>query len=107
SDTAFLDLSGLDGPDGEPLDVPFTVTYTLTVLRGGSDDFSPFLALTDHPALPSGRGYGEPPPPGVGFEQSFEPLAEGRRVELVIEMPPPRYFKFVHTRGWRVQPSRA
>ena len=42
SDTALLDVSTVP-------DVPFTITYTLDVLNGGSDDFSPFVMYFDLP----------------------------------------------------------
>lgn len=106
SDTAFLDLSPLNGPDGEPLDVTYTITYKLTVLNKGKDAFSPFHLLTDHPDFPAGKPAGEPPLPGVGFDQSFEPIGEGQQIDLVIKMPPPRYYKFTYTWGWRLHPPR-
>ncbi|ADD45959.1 hypothetical protein [Stackebrandtia nassauensis] len=106
SDTAFLDLSPLDGPDGKPLDVTFTITYKLTVLDKGKDAFSPFMMLNDHPDFPPGKGFGEPAVPGVAFDQSFEPIGEGQQIDIVIKMPPPKYYKFIYTWGWRFHPPR-
>jgi hypothetical protein len=42
SDTALLNVSTVK-------DVPYTITYTLDVLNGGADDFSPFVMYFDLP----------------------------------------------------------
>lgn len=95
SDTAFLDPSAV-------LDVPWTITYTVDSLSRGEDDFSPFVAYTDDPALT----HPNPPLPNIGMDQTFFPMEEGTRSVFKIKMSPGKYFNIVYTWGWRMHPPR-
>lgn len=108
SDTAYLDPTPLlydqagnrrKGEDGEDLNVPWTVTYTVDVLSRGHDDFSPFVAYFD-PYAPGGSK------PGVGMDQSFFPMDDGTRTVLKIKMAPAIYLNLIYTWGWRMHPPR-
>lgn len=94
SDTAYLDPRDVQ-------DVPWTVTYVIDVLKGGADDFSPFGMFFDAPSDPGTFGDAH-----FGIDQSFYPLAEGRRHVVVINQPPAKYYKLTYTWGWRQHPPR-
>jgi len=121
ADTAFVDPSPVLKDDmGQPLDVPWTITYTVDVLTGGHDDFSPFVTYTDDPAV---SGYVDPntcescqpgdpgcvqkgPMPNVGMDQTFFNMEDGTRTVFKIEMAPAKYLNLVYTWGWRMHPPR-
>lgn len=94
SDTALIDPS-------EVQDVPWTVTYVVDVLDGGSDDFAPFAMLFDAPPEPGVFG-----PPHVAMDTSFFPMQEGKRHVVTIAQAPGAYWKITYTWGWRRHPPR-
>jgi hypothetical protein len=96
SDTALLDISAVR-------EVPFTVTYTIDVLTGGADDFSPFVMYFDNPALSMP---GMPPMPHVAMDATFYPLGEGHRYVLKLKHAPGKYYNLTYTWGWRIHPPR-
>lgn len=134
SDTAFIDLSPLNGPDGKVSDtVEWMITYTIDVLSRGKDDFSPMTMYFDHPdhqeepldckgepikpladradKFGGQQQYrikeGEPPPlPGVAMDQTFLPVHDGTHTIVRIKMAPPRYYNLTYTWGWRQHPPR-
>ncbi|MEA2601096.1 MAG: hypothetical protein QOF89_2088 [Acidobacteriota bacterium] len=98
SDTAFINLSPLYDPSTQlPLDVPWTVTYTVDVLNRGRDDFSPLVMYIDPPTKK----------PGIGMDQTFFDMEDGTRTVFKIKMAPPGYLNLVYTWGWRMHPPRA
>lgn len=96
SDTALLDVSRV-------LDVPWTVTYTIDVLKGGADDFSPFVMYFDDPAL---SPPGMPPMPHVAMDATFNPMSDGKRHVLKLKQAPGKYYNLTYTWGWRIHPPR-
>lgn len=92
SDTAFVDPSAV-------MEVPWTVTYTVSVLSRGEDDFSPFVMYLDG-SQPMGM-------PHIGMDQSFFPMEEGTSTVFKIKMAPAKYFNLTYTWGWRMHPPRA
>lgn len=96
SDTAFLDPSAVQ-------DVPWTVTYTIDVLKGGADDFAPFVMYFDAPPSDTPGSFG---PPHVAMDASFFPMSEGTRHVIRIRHAPARYYNLTYTWGWRVHPPR-
>jgi hypothetical protein len=96
SDTALLDVSQVVG-------VPWTVTYTIDVLNGGADDFSPFVMYFDDPTLSMP---GMPPMPHVAMDAAFYPLSEGQRYIIKLKQAPAKYYNLTYTWGWRIHPPR-
>jgi hypothetical protein len=95
SDTAFLDPSDV-------LEVPWTITYSIDVLRRGNDDFSPFVMYFDDPALSAPK----PPLPNVAMDQTFYNMEEGTRTVFKIKMAPGKYYNLTYSWGWRAHPPR-
>ena len=89
----------LKDADGNDLDVPWTVTYSVDVLSRGHDDFSPFVIYFD-PFAPGGKK------PHVGMDQTFFPMDDGTRNVFEIEMAPAIYLNLIYTWGWRMHPPR-
>lgn len=123
--------SGKD-PAPIPPNVPWIMTYTVDVLNGSRDDFSPTAMYFDCPkklglktkgedeviALPSscpppdraqpiGKYKWEKGDTGVAMDQSFFPMEAGTRTVVKIKMAPPMYYKLTYTWGWRQHPPRA
>lgn len=96
SDTALLDVSLV-------LNVPWTVTYTIDVLSGGADDFSPFVMYFDDPVLSMP---GMPPMPHVAMDATFYPMSEGKRFVIKLKQSQGRYYNLTYTWGWRIHPPR-
>jgi len=96
SDTSLLDPSLVQ-------EVPWTITYTVDVLRRGADDFAPFTLFFDSP--PSGK-LGDFGLPHVGMDSTFFPMDEGTRVVMKVKMPPAKYLNLTYTWGWRRHPPR-
>ncbi len=96
SDTALLDISAV-------MSVPFTVTYTIDVLTGGADDFSPFVMYWDDPTL---SPPGMPPMPLCAMDTTFFPMNEGKRYVIKIKHAPGMYYNLTYTWGWRIHPPR-
>ena len=89
----------LKDADGNDLNVPWTVTYTVDVLSRGHDDFSPFVIYFD-PFAPGGKK------PHVGMDQTFFPMDDGTRNVFEIGMAPAIYLNLIYTWGWRMHPPR-
>jgi hypothetical protein len=96
SDTALLDIS-------QVRDVPWTVTYTIDVLQGGADDFSPFVMYFDDPSLSMP---GMPPMPNVAMDATFYPMGDGKRYVIKLKHAPAMYYNLSYTWGWRIHPPR-
>lgn len=96
SDTAFLDVSAVKN-------VPWTATYTIDVLSGGADDFSPFVMYWDDPALSMP---GMPPMPLAGMDATFYPMNQGHRYVIKLKHAPGKYYNLTYTWGWRIHPPR-
>lgn len=96
SDTALLDVSAVT-------DVPWTVTYTIDVLNGGADDFSPFVMYFDDPALSMP---GMPPMPHVAMDATFYPMGDGQRFVIKLKHAPAKYYNLTYAWGWRIHPPR-
>lgn len=96
ADTALLDVS-------QVLDVPWTVTYTIDVLAGGADDFSPFVMYFDDPAL---SPPGMPPMPNIAMDATFYPLSDGTRFVIKLKQAQGKYYNLTYTWGWRIHPPR-
>lgn len=94
SDTALLDPS-------EVQDVPWTVTYTIDVLKGGADDFSPFVMYFDAPNPMMGM-----PMPHVAMDATFYPMDEGKRYTIKLKHAQGSYYNLTYTWGWRIHPPR-
>lgn len=115
SDTAFPDITPLlydkncqrlKDEDGNDLNVPWTITYTIDVLNRGHDDFSPFVTYFD-PYLPvPGKPGKFKKVPHVGMDQTFFDMEEGTRTILKIKMAPAEYLNLIYTWGWRMHPPR-
>jgi hypothetical protein len=95
SDTAYLDVR-------PAANVPWTITYTVDVLKRGHDDFSPFAMFYQTPATPASM-----PVPGLAMDQSFYNMEDGTETIFKIKMPPGKYFNLAYTWGWRAHPPRA
>lgn len=95
SDTALLDVSTVK-------DVPYTITYTLDVLNGGADDFSPFVMYFDLPN-PMIQGM---LPPLVAMDATFYPMNDGKRFVIKLKQAPGKYYNLTYTWGWRIHPPR-
>lgn len=99
SDTAMIDPSLV-------LDVPFTITYHVHILKDGIEDFSPFVMYFDNDnqttVLPM-RAAGA----GIAMDQSFFPmLREGYRYTVKIKQSFGKNWSLVYHWGWRIHPPR-
>lgn len=104
SDTAYIDPTPImTDDDGNPIDVEWTITYTVDVLSTGHDDFSPFVMYMDYdPQSPSGP----PSKPGIAMDQTFFDMQEGTRTVFKVKMTYPKYLNLIYTWGWRMHPPR-
>ena len=102
-DTAYVDPTPIMTDGGNPIDVPWTITYTVDVLDRGHDDFSPFVMYTDYVTGADGT---VSKPPGVAMDQSFFNMEEGTRTVFKVKMTYPKYLNLVYTWGWRFHPPR-
>lgn len=95
SDTSLLDVRQVK-------DVPYTITYTIDVLNGGADDFSPFVMYFDLPN-PMIQGM---LPPLVAMDATFYPMTDGKRFVIKLKHAPGKYYNLTYTWGWRIHPPR-
>lgn len=88
-------------------DVPWTVTYTVDVLTGGADDFSPFTMYFDAPPTPDAfvtqHMHGMP---NVAMDTSFFPMGDGTRYTIKVKHSLGKYYNLTYTWGWRIHPPR-
>lgn len=99
TDTSMIDPSLV-------LDVPWTMTYHVHILKNGIEDFSPFTMYFDNPdqnaLLPNRAAQA-----GVAFDQSYFPmLKEGTRYTVKIKMAPGKHYSLSYVWGWRIHPPR-
>ena len=90
------------------LDVPWTITYKISVLNRGREDFAPFGMFFNGPVMGE-DGVLIPDiekKPGFGIDQTFFPVEEGTRTTFEIAMPPARQYKLTYHWGWRKHPPR-
>lgn len=90
------------------LDVPWTITYKISVLNRGREDFSPFGMFFNGPVMGE-DGVIIPDiekKPGFAIDQTFFPVEEGTRTTFKIAMPPARQYKLTYHWGWRKHPPR-
>jgi len=94
SDTALLDPSQVQ-------DVPWTVTYSINILKDGIEDFSPMVMNFDRaPNDTTG-------PFHASMDQTYFPmLQEGMKYRIKIKETQGKYFNLVYTWGWRIHPPR-
>jgi hypothetical protein len=99
SDTSMIDPSLV-------LDVPWTMTYRVHILKNGIEDFSPFTMYFDNPdqnALLPVRASSA----GIAMDQSYFPmLKEGTRYTVKIKMAPGKHYSLTYVWGWRIHPPR-
>lgn len=94
SDTFFIDPTNV-------LDEEWTIHYVIDVVRGGHEDFAPFIMYFDDPNLRNGMAV-----PATAFDGTFFPMEEGLRYEFNIKMAPGRYWNLTYHWGWRIHPPR-
>jgi hypothetical protein len=99
SDTSMIDPSLV-------LDVPWTMTYHVHILKNGIEDFSPFTMYFDNPdqntLLPVRAASA-----GIAMDQSYFPmLKEGTRYTVKIKMAPGKHYSLTYVWGWRIHPPR-
>lgn len=88
-------------------DVPWNVTYTIDVLTGGADDFSPFDMYFDAPPTPDAfvtqhmNGM-----PGVAMDTTFYPMGDGNRYTIKVKHAQGKYYNLTYSWGWRIHPPR-
>jgi len=104
ADTAMIDPTDVQ-------DVPWTVTYVVNVLNGGTDDFSPFTMFWDDLPDPVGapNAYvetGDHGPPHVAMDSTFYPMGDGKQFTIKVKHPPAKYYNLTYTWGWRIHPPR-
>ncbi|WP_292986796.1 hypothetical protein [Nitrosomonas sp.] len=90
------------------LDVPWTITYKISALNRGREDFSPFGMFFNGPVMGE-DGVIIPDvekKPGFGIDQTFFPVEEGTRTTFQVAMPPARQYKLTYHWGWRKHPPR-
>ncbi|SER52215.1 hypothetical protein SAMN05421690_103410 [Nitrosomonas sp. Nm51] len=90
------------------LDVPWTITYEISALNRGREDFSPFGMFFNGPVMGE-DGMIIPDvekKPGFGIDQTFFPVEDGTRTTFKIAMPPARQYKLTYHWGWRKHPPR-
>ncbi|MDZ4350729.1 MAG: hypothetical protein U1A22_14480 [Xanthomonadaceae bacterium] len=90
------------------LDVPWTITYKVTVLNRGREDFAPFGMFFNGPIMgEDGNIIGDiPKMPGFGIDQTFFPVEDGTTTTFKIGMAPARQYKLTYHWGWRRHPPR-
>ncbi|MCC6923827.1 MAG: hypothetical protein IT525_12325 [Nitrosomonas sp.] len=90
------------------LDVPWTITYKISVLNRGREDFAPFGMFFNGPVMgPDGVIIPDiEKKPGFAIDQTFFPVEEGTRTTFKIAMPPARQYKLTYHWGWRKHPPR-
>ncbi len=99
SDTAFIDPSAV-------LEVPYTVTYNVSVLNRGIEDFSPMTMNFNRIVNPV-TGEDMRGPFHVSMDKSFFPmLDEGTRYTIKVKENKGKYFNLTYTWGWRIHPPR-
>ncbi|MDX2300422.1 MAG: hypothetical protein NW204_11910, partial [Xanthomonadaceae bacterium] len=99
TDTSMIDPSLV-------LDVPWTMTYHVHILKNGIEDFSPFTMYFDNPdqntLLPVRAASA-----GIAMDQSYFPmLKEGTRYTVKIKMAPGKHYSLTYVWGWRIHPPR-
>ncbi|MFQ5533294.1 MAG: hypothetical protein ACE5EM_00535 [Sphingomonadales bacterium] len=104
SDVAFIDPTDVQ-------DVEWTITYTIDVLKGGQDDFSPWTMYFDDLPDPVGApnafvDSGTHGPPHIAFDATFFPMKQGQQSIFKIKHAPGKYFNLVYSWGWRIHPPR-
>ena len=100
SDTSYIDPSLVQN-------VPWTITYTVDVLNGGADNFSPFVMYFDKPPTPTSFvDSGAHGAPHVAMDSSFYAMSQGQRHTIKVKHAAAKYFNLVYTWGWRRHPPR-
>lgn len=90
------------------LDVPWTITYEISVLNRGREDFAPFGMFFNGPIMgEDGELIADiAKMPGFGVDQTFFPMEDGTRTTFKIGMSPARQYKLTYHWGWRQHPPR-
>jgi len=97
SDTSFIDW-------GPVANVPFTITYRVSVLHRGNDDFSPYVMYFDHP--PGDPLTGPHGLPHISMDQAFFQMNDAKEYTFVVKYSKGMYYNLVYTWGWRRHPPR-
>lgn len=97
SDTSFIDWSPV-------AEIPFTITYRVSVLHRGNDDFSPYVMYFDAP--PGDPVTGPHGPPHIAMDQTFFQMFDGREYTFKVKYSKGKYYNLVYTWGWRRHPPR-
>lgn len=93
-DTAMIDPSAVQ-------DVPWTITYRISILTGGIEDFSPMTMHFDRTPADT-RG-----PFHAAMDQTYFPmLDEGKNYTIKIKQTYGKHYNLTYTWGWRIHPPR-
>src|SRR3546814_12176549 len=88
------------------LEVPWTITYHVNILKNGIEDFSPFVMYFDN------TNQSTPLPvraasAGIAMDQSFFPmLKEGTRYTVKIKQSLGKHWSLAYHWGCRIHPPR-
>jgi len=94
SDISLIDVSQVQ-------DVPWSITYKVSILTGGIEDFSPMVMNFDrNPNDTQG-------PFHASMDQSYFPmLEEGTQYKIKIKETYGKHYNLTYTWGWRIHPPR-
>lgn len=92
-------------------DVPWTITYKISILKDGIEDFSPMVMYFNDPRvdspIKSDPGMDNFGMPHVAMDQSYFPmLVEGTEYTIKIKMAPGKFYNLTYNWGWRHHPPR-
>jgi len=106
-DTRIMSNAALIDPS-DVLDVPWTITYKISVLEDGREDFAPFVMYLNGPMVDENGNIDPtiPAAPGVSMDQTFFPVEDGTRTTFEIAHAPGRQYRLTYSWGWRRHPSR-
>jgi len=99
SDTSMIDPSLV-------LDVPFTITYHVNILKNGIEDFSPYVMYFDNPSQTTPNPV-RASSAGIAMDTTFFPmLVEGTRYTVKVKQSLGKHWSLAYHWGWRIHPPR-